>query len=519
MQTVVSAEQMRWCDATTIKSYGVPSLILMENAGSSVAWFVEEHFGPLESRHVVILCGKGNNGGDGFVAARHLVNQGATVSVVTISNARELMGDAKTNFSILARIGKSTEQLTISQYSSKLLKSLHPDIIIDALLGTGFSGAVRKPLTDAIQWMNESRVPVVAADIPSGVDATTGIVENIAVQASATVTFGLLKSGLFCNQGQDSAGDVLVADIGIPKSVSTSDKFQTFLIERSDVRSLLPRRPSTSHKYSVGKVLVIAGSKGYTGAAALAAMSALRAGAGAVMLATPESVYPVLARKLTEAIVAPFSSTPEGSLSTEALAPLREKIQWADVVVIGPGLSQHKETQRLVQQLVFDNKSKMLIDADALNALAGMGVSKLKKSKGSFLLTPHTGEFSRLSGMESKRIEQKRGDGVARDAATSWNATVVLKGGPTVTASSKGREYINSTSNPGMATVGSGDVLSGVISALWAQGMSDEDAAVAGVFVHGLSGDLACEKFGERSLVAQDLIDFLPAAFQEVERG
>jgi NAD(P)H-hydrate epimerase len=519
MQTVVSAEEMRWCDATAINTYGVPGLVLMENAGSAVAWFVEENFGPVEGKQILIACGKGNNGGDGYVAARHLLNQGASVQVVLMASPRELRGDAKTNFQILAKLQKAeSSRLSIIQYSQRLPKSLRPpDIIIDALLGTGFSGSVRPPMSNLIAWINAQHVPVIAVDVPSGVDASTGVVENVAVEASATVTFGALKVGLLCHQGQDCAGDVLVADIGIPRHVLHASRLKTFLVETQDVHARLPGRASTAHKYSVGKVFVLAGSKGYTGAAALTATAALRAGAGAVMLGIPESVYPILAKKLTGEIVVPLHSTEAGTLSADALSSIREKIQWADVVVIGPGLSQHPETQAVIQHLLLDNRSKMLVDADGLNALARTGITKLKKTVGEFILTPHTGEFSRLSGLSSETIERDRVK-AARDFAVKADSTVVLKGGPTVTATPEGFAFINSTGNPGMATVGSGDVLSGLIAGLWAQGMQAEDAALAGVFLHGLSGNIARSKLGQRSLVAQDLIDFLPQAFSEVER-
>jgi len=519
MQTVVSAEEMRWCDATAINTYGIPSLVLMENAGSAVAWFVQEHFGPVEGKQILIACGKGNNGGDGYVAARHLLNQGASVQVVLMAPPRELRGDAKTNFQILAKLQKvESTRLSILQYSQRLPKSLRPpDMILDALLGTGFSGSVRPPMSNLIAWINAQRVPVIAVDVPSGVDASTGVVENVAVEATATVTFGALKVGLLCNRGQDSAGDILVADIGIPRQVLHSPRLKTFLVETGDVREKLPSRPSTAHKYSVGKVFVLAGSRGFTGAAALTATAALRAGAGAVMLGTPESVYPILAKKLTEEIVVPLPSTEAGTLSADALSLIREKLHWADVVVIGPGLSQHPETQAVIQHLLLDNRSRMLVDADGLNALAKMGITKLKKTVGEFILTPHSGEFSRLSGLSSETIERDRVN-AARDFAVKTDSTVVLKGGPTVTADPEGYAFINSTGNPGMATVGSGDVLSGLIAGLWAQGMDAEDAALAGVFLHGLSGNIARLKLGQRSLVAQDLIDFLPQAFSEVER-
>ncbi len=518
MLTVVSADEMRWCDAAAINSYGIPGLLLMENAGSWVAWFVEEHFGPVEQKNILVFCGKGNNGGDGFVAARHLVNQGAHVQVVLLAPPKTLKGDARTNYDILAAIAEDTPGITFHQYGQRIPKTVRPpDLIIDALLGTGFSGVVRDPIANAISWMNGQDVPIVAADIPSGVDATTGCVGNIAVNATATVTFGYLKTGLLCNRGQDCAGDIHLADIGIPRAVTSSGKLKTFLVEQNDVRDTLPQRSSTANKYGVGKVLVLAGSKGYTGAAALTTMAALRSGAGAVMLATPDAVYSLLARKLTESIVVPLPSTSDGTLSSEALPIIREKVKWADVVVLGPGLSRHSETDALIQHLLLDNSGRMLVDADGLNALASLGLGRLKKSKGDFILTPHTGEMARLTGLRSENIEDNRID-VARKTAAACAATVVLKGGPTVTADDKGNAWINSTGNAGMATVGSGDVLSGIIAGLWAQGMDEAGAAIAGVFLHGLAGNMVREKLGERSIVAQDLIDFLPQALQQVER-
>jgi NAD(P)H-hydrate epimerase len=520
MKTVVSAEEMRWCDATAIRSYGIPSLLLMENAGSSVAWFVEDSLGPVDEKQILVVCGKGNNGGDGYVAARHLLNQGAHVQVVLMGSPRELRGEAKTNFQILSKLQSADpKHLSILHYSQRLPKSIRPpDVIIDALLGTGFTGAVRPPMVNVIRWINEQHVPVVAVDIPSGVDASTGVVENIAVEASATVTFGALKIGLLCNQGQDHAGDVLVADIGIPRSVLQSSRLKTFLVETKDIRRKLPQRPSTAHKYSVGKVLVLAGARGYTGAAALTVMAALRSGAGAVMLGTPDAVYPILARKLTEAIIVPLPSTEEGTISAKALPIIREKLSWADVVAVGPGLSQQPDTLALVQHLILSNTGNMLVDADGLNALAQMGIAKMNKAPGNFILTPHVGEFSRLTHADSREVERDRVT-AARELAEHTESTVVLKGGPTIVATSDGYAYLNSTGNPGMATVGSGDVLSGIIAGLWAQGAGEVGAATAGVFLHGLAGNLARNKVGERSIVAQDLIDFLPQAFAEVEQA
>jgi NAD(P)H-hydrate epimerase len=348
------------------------------------------------------------------------------------------------------------------------------------------------------------------------VDGSTGAVVNAAVKATQTVTFGLLKTGLLCNQGQDHVGEISVVDIGIPNAVRYSPKLRTRLIQSSDVRGWLPRRPSTAHKYSVGKVFILAGSRGFTGAAYLAASAALKAGTGAVILGTPESVYPILGRRLTETIVTPLPATAEGSIARAALSAIREKLAWADVAVIGPGLSTNDETQEVVETLLLEYGGKMVIDADALRTIGRIGLKKIGRLKGSFILTPHSGELSRLVEIQSREIEINRIP-VARDASAKSKATIVLKGGPTATGVPDGTVYLNSTGNPGMATVGSGDVLAGLIGSLWAQGMGRDEAAVSGVFLHGFAGDIARDAYGERSVVAQDLIDKLPGAISCVE--
>jgi NAD(P)H-hydrate epimerase len=358
----------------------------------------------------------------------------------------------------------------------------------------------------------------VAIDIPSGVNGTTGVVENLAVHADMTVTFGFLKSGLLCNQGRELAGLVHVVDIGISRAVTQNKKLHTSLVEQADVRKVLPKRSIQAHKYSVGKVFVLAGSKGLTGAAALCCNSAMRAGAGAVVLGTPEPVYPILARKLTEVMVFPLPATSDGTLGLASLDAMRKNLDWADVLVIGPGLSQNIETQQLILRLLREYKGKVLVDADGLNAIGAHGISKLRFSCAQIILTPHIGEYSRLTGMLSNEIEQHRIK-AAIDLAKKIGVTVVLKGVPTVTASKDGIAILNSTGNPGMATAGTGDVLSGIIAGLWAQGMSDTDAAWAGVYIHGLSGDIVKNKIGERSLLASDLVECLPLALQIVEVG
>jgi NAD(P)H-hydrate epimerase len=498
-----------------MNTYGVPGLLLMENAGRGVVEVIKQKYSALESKIVLVVCGKGNNGGDGFVIARLLSNSCAQIRVLLMASPSELKGDTRNNFIILQKFAKkSSHQITLHRYSKRYLSSIpKSDIIVDALFGTGFAGSVGKPFTDVIDWMNNQETQIVSVDIPSGVNGTTGVVENCGVRANITVTFGSTKSGLLCNQGRESVGYISIADIGIPISITEDTRLKTFLVEQTDVQRAIPKRSIHAHKYSVGKVLVLAGSKGLTGAASLCSTSAMRAGAGAVVLGIPEPVYPILARKLTEVMTFPLPATSDGTLSLAALGGIRTKLSWADVLMIGPGLSRNPETQQLIFKLLLEYRGKVLVDADGLNAIAANGISKLRSAHAQFILTPHVGEFSRLTGLPSVEVEHRRIE-AARVFAKQIGTTVVLKGVPTVTASKEGNCYLNSTGNPGMATAGSGDVLSGIIAGLWAQGMSDVEAAYAGVFLHGVSGDLAAKKMGERGLLANDLIDYLPAAMQ-----
>ena len=518
MRTIVSAKEMRWCDEVAIRRHGIPSLLLMENAGRGVAQTAFQEFGPLQGKRVLIFCGKGNNGGDGFVAARHLLDEGAIVTVLMLSSVRAMNGDARSNYDVLAELKQpSAGRLFIRTISRTSLKTLHKQhLIIDAIFGTGFSGAAREPALAAIRWINRQRVPVLSVDIPSGVDGTSGVVVNAAVNASCTITFGLVKTGLLCNQGQDHVGELKTLDIGIPHTVTHAKPLKTFQVEQEDVRRFLPQRSSTANKYSVGKVFVLAGAKGYTGAAYLCTMAALRAGAGAVMLGIPETVYTVVARRLAEAIVKPLPSTKEGTIALRALGEIEDKLKWADVAILGPGLSTNVETQEVIAAILKNYPGKMVIDADALRCVADLGLEKLRTLKGKFILTPHIGEYSRIIGVSAREIEANKIE-LARAGSLKSKATIVVKGGPTATGTRDGMVYVNSTGNPGMATVGSGDVLTGIIAALWAQGASQNAAAFAGVFLHGLAGDIARDIVGERSIIAQDLIDYLPAAIKKVE--
>ncbi len=390
------------------------------------------------------------------------------------------------------------------------------DFLVDALFGTGFSGALQGLYEEVIRWANESPSVKISIDIPSGMNSDTGTVENTAFRSNLTVTMGMKKIGLITGKSKDYVGKLKVADLGTIQRIPTRPGLGTFIVGIGDVRKLLPRRAFDAHKHSVGKVYVLAGSQGLTGAAAMAAKSGLRSGAGAVVLGTPRSVSSILARKLTEVMVEPLDETPDGSLSLKALERAEKHIRWADVVIVGPGLSGNAETQQLIWKIVGSVEKPLLLDADALNALAA-NISILKRHRSKeIIITPHSGELSRLIGMKSGLIDEQRVD-IAREVARKFKITLVLKGAPTVSSSPRGEVYVNPTGNAGMATAGSGDVLAGIIAGLWAQGAEQTVAAYCGVYLHGLAGDLARKKFGEKSMMAMDIQDLLPAAFVRIE--
>lgn len=459
------------------------------------------------------MCGKGNNGGDGYVIARHLANRGCDVRVFLLAKKSSVRGDARVNLDALlgmAALRGSGVRFAEALSAKALSDGREGVIIVDAILGTGFAGEVKGILRDAIEWINRQGSFVAAVDIPSGVDASTGEVEGAAVRAHLTVTMGLAKIGHYVGEGADRSGEVRIVDISIPPALVRPGKNPVFRVQGGDVTRLLPARPRTAHKYSVGKVLVIAGSRNFTGAPLMTAQAALRSGAGAVVLAIPKSIHTALARRLTEVIIVPLEETAGGALGTAAAPALLERAAWADAIAIGPGLSRDRETMALVRLLVGAVKKPLIVDADALSALAGE-TGRLKKRKSDTILTPHAGEFGPLAGMTAAEAEKRRVS-AARGKAKEWGSIVVLKGAPTVTADPDGTVYVNSTGNPGMATIGSGDVLTGMIAGLRAQGVEGAGAAWAGVFLHGLAGDLASARHGERSMLATDILEAVPQA-------
>jgi ADP-dependent NAD(P)H-hydrate dehydratase / NAD(P)H-hydrate epimerase len=519
MQLLATSDQMHEFDRTAISKLRIPGLVLMENAGHVFVSELARRITPLSGKRVAVVCGRGNNGGDGYVIARHLLNHGCHVIIVMLCARREVQGDAKTNLDILFNlvpVWRNSLRILQPSSASKLSKLPAVDIVVDAIFGTGFRGKAQGKYLRAIQRINRGGAFVASVDICSGMDASAGTIEGEAVRADLTVTMGLAKVGQYVGQGREHSGEVVVADISIPKMILENGNVHTCRVEGEDIRGLLPRRSLTAHKYSVGKVFVLAGSRRFTGAAYMCAQSAMRTGAGAVILGTPRSVQPVLARKLTEVMIAGLDETSEGSVSLSAHEAIMERVVWADVVVVGPGLSRAGETQELLVRLISEIKRPLVIDADALSAVAS-NPEVLGKRKQATIITPHTGELSAIIGHDTRAIELLRVE-MSRMAASLLKSIVCLKGSPTVCTTPEGGVYLNSTGNPGMATIGSGDVLAGIIASLLGQGMSPVQAAYAGVFIHGAAGDLAASDLGQRSIMALDILARIPSALMALEK-
>jgi len=508
---VVTGEQMAEIDRLSSEA-GVPTLELMERAGEAIVTKAAEMVSGLMGTRLAIICGKGNNGGDGLVAARLLKKYSTQVTVLLVGRAEELTGAPKTNFVRAVEAGIQIEEGADGASVQRACEAAH--LVIDALLGTGIRGPVRGAAAEAIHAMNLAGRPILAVDVPSGVDADTGEVATEAVRADHTITLGLAKWGLLNYPGAEYAGELTIADIGLPAAAVEAVASNMECLDREEVAALLPRRAPTAHKGEAGNVLVVAGSVGYTGAAALCSMAALRTGAGLVTLAIPKSLNDIMEMKLTEVITRPMPETPARTLAIAAVPAILELANNNDVVVIGPGLSLDPETVLLVRELVGKLQKPMVLDADALTALAE-DTSVLEKTLAPVVCTPHPGEMSRLIGLPTAKVQKARA-GLCRRLAHSLGVVVVLKGAATLISDPLERLRVNRTGNAGMASAGTGDVLSGMIGGLIAQGMTPFDAAGAGAYLHGLAGDLAAEEKGLLGLIASDVLEKIPAAILKV---
>ncbi|AEF93381.1 YjeF-related protein [Desulfotomaculum nigrificans CO-1-SRB] len=515
---VVTAAEMRQIDQTAIKQHGIPGIVLMENAGLRVVEVIEGILGDVRDQVFSIIVGKGNNGGDGLVVARHLLNRGAQVKVLLMADPADFQGDARVNLNIWQNMGQPVYQVNqVNGINIIKVALLNTSMVIDALYGTGFHGVVNEKVGRIIELINDSHIPVVAVDIPSGLEADTGQVNGPCIKADHTVTFGLPKIGLVVEPGASYTGQLHIVDISLPRALTEAGHLQKYLLTGETVARWLPPRQSTGHKGTYGRVLVVAGSRGMVGAARLTTRGTLRAGAGLVTLALPAGLQPVAAASLDEAMSLALPETPEGTLAIGAAGVILETCRQVDVLALGPGLSTHPETAAMVKSLLPELEVPTVLDADALNALVG-DVDMLGEAKAPLIITPHPGEMARLLDLQVAEVQENRID-LALAAARKWRVVVVLKGARTIVASPNGNIYINPTGNPGMATGGSGDALTGIIAGLLGQGLNPEQAAAAGVYLHGRAGDLAAEQLGQVSLLAGDIISFLPDVFKELENS
>jgi NAD(P)H-hydrate epimerase len=511
---VATAEQMQELDRKAIEAYRIPGIVLMENAGRGATEVISNTFPDLQKMKIAIVAGKGNNGGDGFVIARYLLNRRISVKVYLLADSKGLRGDAETNFQIFQRMKGEVISVPSSKDYQKVKKELEKfDLLIDAIFGTGLDAEVRGYYREVIDHLNTLQKPIVAIDIPSGLDANTGKPFGTAVRASLTITFGLPKIGHVISPGLDYVGKLKLVDIGLPKKLVEEERIQTYLLENDEIRGWLstPRRPDT-HKGDYGHLLVIAGSVGKTGAAAMACEAALRIGAGLVTLAIPKSLNAIMEVKLTEVMTEPLPETPKQTLSLRAFSSILRLCENKKAVIIGPGIGTFKETQSLILKLMKTLNLPIILDADGLTALATQPKT-LPTTNRSLILTPHPGEMAKLIRSTPKDVQEDR-ISISRNFAQSHHVHLVLKGHRSLIATPKGDVFINPTGNPGMASGGTGDVLTGMIGGLICQGFDILPSLQMAVYLHGLAGDEMAQELGEKSLIARDIIEKIPALLQ-----
>jgi hydroxyethylthiazole kinase-like uncharacterized protein yjeF len=525
---LVRAAEMREMDLDATRCYGIPGLILMENAGLSIVKVIMHRFfkGKPQGKKAVIFAGPGNNGGDGFVVARHLVNKGALVEIFITTAPENYKGDAAVNLEIVNNMGISCQVLQPDALSALKPIIKEADLVVDALFGTGFKGVPREPLATLIGIVNDAGSPVLAVDIPSGLEADTGRVNGECIRAAVTVTMGMPKIGLYLNPGSDYTGEVVVGDISFPPQLKGEAGGGFYLLDQRMVAGALPSRLPIQHKGDFGHVVVIGGTRGYTGAAALASNAALRGGAGLVTAVIPEQLYPIAAVKLTEAMTYPAAGSKNGGFSSSCLASIQAVLDKATVIAVGPGLGQEEETAEFLEELLTNTRVPLVLDADALNILAYkkhlLTLSSLAEQRKQWVLTPHPGEMARLCGTSISEIQESRLK-YAEQASQEWGVTVVLKGNKTIVAAPGSPLFINPTGNPGLASGGTGDVLAGLIASFLAQGLLPVQAAYCGAYIHGLAADQIADKKGTNGMIAGDLLDEIPLVIEGLsavdERG
>ena len=497
---ILTAEAMRAADRFAIDDFGVPGFTLMETAGRAAAAWIDKIYGPMAGQRVICFCGKGNNGGDGFVVSRVLFERGAHVRVVALDGPEAMTEDAAHNWQLLERLGARDGEGRLALERFENLRQVaafeRADLHVDALLGTGLTSALREPVRGLVAWINEQAVPVAALDVPTGLHSDHGRALGEAIRADLTVTMGALKTGLLVNDAARRQHDGCALRAG-----------------DATIRAWLPQRAADAHKYSAGLALVVAGSPGMTGAPVMAATAAYRAGAGFVTCACHEAIEPTLAHKLTEVTTLTLPGTGDGGLDPGgALDALADRLEKARGLLVGPGLGRHPQTQQFVRELLVHTAVPAVLDADALNALADDPDFLAEHARGRWILTPHAGEFRRLAGDDVDLDDRVR---TAQVWARRWNCVLVLKGLPSVVAAPDGTAFVNATGGPALATAGTGDVLAGLVAGLLAQGLAPLEAAVAALHLGGAAADRYATRHAARSMVATDLLGELPAVLHE----
>ena len=505
---VVTAEQMREMDRLTIQKYGVPSLSLMERAGEGIAQAILERYARNVKKGVLIVAGKGNNGGDGFVVARLLKKKRIPCEVALLARKDELTADAAHNLNAFLKLKGKVSEITINDLDLLSDQARKNGLVVDAILGTGVKNDVRGLYADAIALINATGVPIVAVDIPSGLDTDKGKALSTAVQAEMTVALAFPKLGEVIYPGLEHVGELVVADIGIADEAIAAVAPKTELLDRDMIRWLVPRRAPDTHKGTYGHVVVVAGSRGKTGAAILACRAAMRAGAGLTTLAAPRSLNNIFASSLVEVMTEPLRDNEAEQMEPLSDDEWRGLLERKDALLFGPGIGVNQATQNNLRWLLRNLAIPWVIDADGLNNLA-LEIDRLRHAKTPPVLTPHPGEMARLAGKTTAAVNADRVES-ARSFTVAHRCHLILKGARTVIATAGGNVFINPTGNPGMASGGMGDALAGILAALLGQGLAAEDAMKLGVYLHGFVGDRVAAEKGEIGLIASDIVEGLP---------
>lgn len=512
---VVTAAEMQAMDRQTIETFGLPGRLLMENAGRGAAHFLLQTFPGLAAQKVAVIAGRGNNGGDGFVIARCLHQKGVSVQVYLLAEGRSISGDAASNLHLLKPLGIRVVEIPDPGAFAKHQSAMrHTDVWVDAILGTGLKSDVEGYFKEIIEFINALQKPVFSVDIPSGLDSDTGRPRGVCIHARATATFGAAKLGHVLLPGADYTGRLEIVDIGIPDHIVAAVGPTHFLLTRERLQKSLVSRPSNAHKGTTGHLLVLAGSPGKTGAAAMAATAAMRIGAGLVTIAAPSRLNPILESQALETMTVALPETVDGLLAESAWDRIRDLVAGKRCLVLGPGIGVSPEIQSILRRLLPVLTIPIVIDADGLNNLA-KDIEMLKTAKAAVVLTPHPGEMARLTGVSVADIQADR-VARARAFARKYHLHLVLKGARTIIAHPDGRIEINPTGNPGMASGGMGDVLTGMIGGLLTQGYTPEAATGLGVFLHGAAADDLSEQIGPVGYLAGDVMQAIPTQMKKL---